>query len=223
MTIRHHIEDDLLLDYASGALEDGWSLAVATHLALCPACRRRLDQMERIGAAVFEATAVPAAGDDGWAAMQRKLAGPAASRAPDAAAPPPIPRPGTTPILPEPLRSRAGGDAASLRWRSLPGGSAQIKLPSRDGTTQIRLLRVPAGAAMPEHGHGGRELTLVLCGSFTDSTGTYRRGDLESADAELDHQPIVGPEEDCICLAVTDAPLRFRSRLVRLLQPLLGL
>ena len=36
-----HLSDALLLDYAAGSLTEGWSLAVATHLALCPACRSR--------------------------------------------------------------------------------------------------------------------------------------------------------------------------------------
>ena len=36
MTIRHHLNDDLLLDYAAGTLSEGWSLAVACHLAMCP-------------------------------------------------------------------------------------------------------------------------------------------------------------------------------------------
>ena len=87
----------------------------------------------------------------------------------------------------------------------------------------MRLLRIPAGKPVPEHGHGGRELTLVLSGSFSDSTGRFSRGDLEDADETLEHQPIAGEEEDCICLAVTDAPLRFKSRLLRLVQPVLGI
>ena len=49
--ITHHISDALLLEYAAGTLEEGWSLAVATHLALCPDCRKRLALMEAAGGA----------------------------------------------------------------------------------------------------------------------------------------------------------------------------
>ena len=45
----------------------------------------------------------------------------------------------------------------------------------------------------------------------------------KNADGSLTHQPVAGPEEDCICLAITDAPLKFRSRLLRLVQPFLGM
>jgi putative transcriptional regulator len=87
----------------------------------------------------------------------------------------------------------------------------------------VRLLRIPAGKPVPEHGHGGRELTLVLSGSFHDGEKLFARGDLDEADASVQHQPVATPDEDCICLAVTDAPLKFRSWLVRLVQPVLGI
>jgi putative transcriptional regulator len=34
------------------------------------------------------------------------------------------------------------------------------------------------------------------------------RDDVAIADPAVDHQPIADPAEDCVCLAVTDAPLR---------------
>ena len=94
-------------------------------------------------------------------------------------------------------------------------------VPTGDETTTMRLLRIPKGQPVPEHTHRGVELTLVLAGSFSDEVSTFRRGDVEMADPEILHTPRAGEEENCICLAVTDAPLRFSSRLMRLLQPLL--
>ena len=40
VSVRHHPDDELLLDYASGALGEAESLVIATHMALCPICRR---------------------------------------------------------------------------------------------------------------------------------------------------------------------------------------
>ena len=54
MNIDHHPSEALLLDYASGALGEGWSIAIATHLALCPTCRQVVRDMEAIGAALME-------------------------------------------------------------------------------------------------------------------------------------------------------------------------
>ena len=50
--------------------------------------------------------------------------------------------------------------------------------------------------------------------------GAFGVGDLEVADGDLEHTPTAGEEAPCICLAATDAPLRFQSLVPRLLQPL---
>lgn len=226
MNIRHHVSDTLLAAYATGDLAEGWSLAVATHLSLCPECRQRLKVFEAVAADMMEALPVedPAVNDvnRSWDAMKARLAG-----APSGATGAPVARrgerPSGSPTLPEPLRSYVGADAGGLKWKPLGRGAYQVQVATGDQETQVRLLRIPAGRPVPEHSHGGRELTLVLSGSFSDAQGRFGRGDLEEADEELQHQPIAGPEEDCICLAVTDAPLRFRSRFLRLVQPLLGI
>jgi putative transcriptional regulator len=98
-------------------------------------------------------------------------------------------------------------------------------LPINTGASRAkaRLLYIPASSKVPDHGHRGLELTLVLAGSFYDEGAWFRRGDVEEADATVEHQPVAGPEEACICLAVTDAPLRFRSLIPRLAQPFLGI
>jgi putative transcriptional regulator len=72
---------------------------------------------------------------------------------------------------------------------------------------------------MPEHGHGGLELTLVLQGAFADGDERFQRGDVETEDATDQHVPVAEPGQTCICLAATDAPLRFTSFLPRLVQP----
>lgn len=53
MSVRHHVSDELLLDYASGSLGESWSLAVSTHLALCPESRQRLEALEMTGGALL--------------------------------------------------------------------------------------------------------------------------------------------------------------------------
>ena len=44
---------------------------------------------------------------------------------------------------------------------------------------------------------------------------------IRAADDTLEHTPIAEQGAPCICLAATDAPLRFNSIIPRLLQPLL--
>ncbi len=217
MTLSHHIADDLILSYAAGSLAEGWSLAVATHLSLCPACRARLAVAEAAGGALLETLAAAPVADSSWAAVRGRLA------APPSKSPAPVTRRPADAVLPKPLRDYVGGDLEAIRWTALGTAGAQARLRTSDRETQVRLLRIPAGKPVPEHGHRGRELTVVLSGAFTDGVLRFERGDVEDADAEIEHIPTATPEADCICLAVTDAPLRFRSWLVRALQPILGI
>lgn len=224
MNIRHHISDELLFDYANGVLEEGWSIAVATHLAMCPACRKRLAMMEAAGGLALEAIEVEpgaaTAADFSWEAMRTRLdnAGPAAEV--------PVPKKKMSAgagSVPEPLRSYIGGDVNAVKWKPLGLGAYHFPIKTSNQDISVRLLRIPAGKPVPEHTHGGRELTLVLKGSFSDISGRFGPGDFEETDETVDHQPIADPGEDCICLAVTDAPLRFKSRIVRMIQPLIGI
>jgi putative transcriptional regulator len=125
-------------------------------------------------------------------------------------------------LLPAPLRDYVGGDLDSVKWKKLGGGVSQYLLDtSRDAT--VRLLHIPAGKAVPDHGHRGTELTLVLQGAFLDGSDRFARGDIEIADESLEHTPIADLGEDCICLAATDARLRFNKLIPRIAQPFIGM
>ncbi|KAA0682028.1 transcriptional regulator [Neorhizobium sp. P12A] len=216
--IKHHLDDDMLVDYSAGTLAEGWSVAVATHLALCPACRTKIDMLDSVGGYFLQCEDADEEDlPESWQAIRARIA------AGEIEAVLPIKNYTTAdPTFPEPLRSyisKAGG----VKWRRLGLGAAQMIIPTEDSTTTVRLLKIPTGRPVPEHSHKGSEMTLVLDGNFSDEVSTFRRGDVEMADGNLMHQPRAGTDKDCICLAVTDAPLRFTSRLMRWMQPVLGI
>ena len=204
--------DDLLLDYAAGGLAPGWALVVACHLTVCPACRARAAAFDALGAAAV--SALPADEID-EAAFDRCLA--------RLDAPPPCEtsakaKPGAAgDLLPACLRALVGGDLGAVRWRSIGRGMRQAILPV-DGAAMPRLLHLAEGVAVPAHGHGGRELTLVLAGGFHDGPEGFGPGDLQDSDETVEHAPVVDAGGPCICLTATDAPLRFQGLLPRLFQ-----
>ncbi len=220
MTIKHHIGDDLVLAYASGELDEATSLLVATHMALCPQCRQALELAESIGGTLIEEEAEAEIADGELEAIFGRI-----EHTEDSATSAPVPERARrrSYVLPQPLRDYVDGDVDGLRWRSLGGGVRHLPVDTGASRAKARLLYIPAGSKVPDHGHRGLELTLVLAGSFYDEGAWFRRGDVEEADATVEHQPVAGPEEACICLAVTDAPLRFRSLIPRLAQPFLGI
>jgi putative transcriptional regulator len=208
--IRHHLTDATLMGYAAGSLPEAFDLIVAAHVSMCDDCRARLAEFEALGGEVLEEQGAAAVQESSLAATLALIADPGWSPAP--------PRPAQSRgVLPAPVRDYVGGDLDRVRWQRLGGGVAQAILPTgRDAS--VRLLRIPGGVRMPDHGHRGTEMTLVLQGAYSDSADRFGPGDVEIADAAMTHQPVAEPGVDCICLAATDAPLRFRSLMPRLAQ-----
>jgi len=217
MKISHHLPEETLVAYGAGTLSEAWSLLVATHLALCPSCRAEAERIESVGGALLEELEPVDVADDAFAHLMQTIDDTSAEPVPTRKARP-VPS-----LLPEPLKSYVGGDLHALKWRRLGKGAFHIPIKTRDGEAKARLLKVPAGQPVPMHGHNGQELTLVLIGAFQTYQGNFARGDIEGADESVEHMPIAAPGEDCICLAVTDAPLRFKSLAARLVQPFIGI
>ncbi len=210
--IQHHAPDDLLMGYATGALPQAFDLVVATHVSLSDDARARVEAFEAVGGAVLEDLDKVDVADDSLEQTLAKIGAPGPAAAP-------VISDGT---FPTPLRNAVGGDEDAVRWRYVGRGVKQCVLHSDEHGT-ARLLRIPAGRSMPEHSHNGTEMTLVLKGAFRDEDGVFARGDLEVADAQVNHTPIAEPGEDCICLVATDARLKFQGLLPRIAQPFLGI
>lgn len=218
MSATHHPAEELLLAHAGGVADEALSLIIATHLALCPQCRAKVAKMESLGGVVLDDLAPVAISDSALDTVLAKLeSAPLERRAARVSA-----NLGATPgLAPEPLRSYLKSDLDSVAWRNLSNGISFCDLFRRDAMS-ARLIRSLPGRGVGTHTHHGEELTLVLTGGYTDVTGHFRRGDLQTADGALEHRPIADPGEDCIVLAVCDAPLKFRSAAVGLIGKMFG-
>ncbi len=212
--IKHHLTDALLMAYSAGTLPEAFNLTVAAHLSMCDDCRARQGAFDTVGGAMLEhCNRAPLDQGSLEATMARIMSAP--TQAEDDK-----PKPGPTSDLPAPLADYVGGSLDSVKWRPVGMGVKQAILPTSRAAT-ARLLFIPAGAAVPDHGHRGTELTLVLRGAFQDETDHFGPGDIEVANEDLHHTPVADIGADCICLAATDAPLRFRGLIPRIAQPFL--
>jgi putative transcriptional regulator len=212
-TIVHHPDDATLMSFAAGSLTEALSAVVAAHLDVCPDCRREHLLMVRMGGALLEALPSPSLDRPAPVmALRRQEADVAAS------AETPV---GEAVEIPRPLSRLLSSGLDQLPWRRLGVGVWHHRLPCSNG--DLRLLKVAAGRRMPEHGHGGSELTLMLRGSYTDATGTYRAGDVADLDDDIEHTPIADAETGCICLIASEKPAKFKGLIPRLVQPLTGM
>ena len=220
MKITHHVSDELLLDYSSGALSEAWSIAVAAHLSKCSHCRATYSELEEVGGALLTGSSAGDVSDDIFENVLERLdddKGFSAEEAKKNAE-----WAGSFGI-PTVVADYLPTNSTNLPWKSLGLGVNQIVLDTKDKSATARLLKIPAGKKVPHHSHHGRELTVVFSGGFTDVTGDYGPGDIQELGGDVEHQPWVREGEDCICLAVTDAPLKFSNVAVRLAQPLIGI
>ena len=211
---RHIAPDELLLDYAAGALPDGPALAVALHVALDPEARRAADRLNAVGGALMEGEAGVALDDT---ALERALA-----RLDQAAVEPralPAPRRPGFDWAPPPLAPHIH---PGMGWRRILGQFDEIRLDVPGDAYRVSLLRLEPGRGLPEHKHAGYEYTVCLQGGYTDATGSYGVGDFAVGPGGERHEPIADPGEPCIALIVVEKPIVLTVPWGRLLNPLVS-
>src|SRR5262249_6988131 len=107
----HHPTEELLFDYAAGTAYEAQGLVVATHLALCPGCRRKVRELETIGGALLDqlaATPTPPALEALLGRLDEPEPPTAAGPAFDAV---------TRRLVPAPLRAYLGANLKDITWR----------------------------------------------------------------------------------------------------------
>jgi putative transcriptional regulator len=214
--IKHHLTEPLLMGYAAGTLPEAFNLVVATHITMCDECRAALASYDAVGGEVMLDSDPVTVAEDALAATLAMIDG--GFGANEKAAPVRT----QDSVFPGPLQDYVSGDIDQLKWRKVGGGVSQMVLKT-SGDASVRLLRIPAGTTVPDHGHHGTELTLVLQGAFMDEDDRFATGDVEVANEDMHHTPVADAGMDCICLAATDAPLRFNGIVPRLAQRFIGI
>ncbi len=220
MRITQHLSVPTLLSYASGTLEEPLAIVVTAHLNCCEECRGHLADMEMVGAVlmsdlepatVLQAATMPASAPTPHVAQSTLLTLTSHQR---------IGSDGAEGFaLPAPLDTLAGRHSDLIRWRYLLPGVRAYRLPLPDKTTgTASLLKLSAGRALPEHGHAGTELTLVLQGAYSDNLGRFSRGDVADLGENEEHQPVADADLGCVCLVASTKALKFKTFLGRLAQ-----
>ncbi|WP_116367980.1 ChrR family anti-sigma-E factor [Parahaliea mediterranea] len=211
----YHPDIDFLTAHAAGSLPLAQGACVAAHLNYCHECRRTVSALQDVGAALFEQVAPQPVSEQ---VLDRVLA-----RLDEA---PPLhfanhhPAGEKTPAI---LQRLMSGDFADLVWKKVTRTLSISYLKTGDPGHEFALYHIRAGGRIPLHGHRGDEITLVLQGGFSDADGDYHAGDFLFRRAGEEHAPTALQSEDCICLGVLDAPLRFRGWAYRWMNPFLRL
>lgn len=210
---RHSAPEELLLDYATGALPQGPALAVALHAALDPAAARTVRQIGEIGGALLDREEAAAIDGGSLAQVLARL-----DQSPVDPRPTPMVRPAGFDWAPPALARYLGSRS---NWRRAFGGFEEIRLEVPGDDHRVSLLRLEPGKGLPVHRHAGAEYTVVLQGGYTDSTGSYAVGDFAMGPGEEAHEPIADAGEPCIALIVLERPIVLTGPIGRMMNPLI--
>lgn len=216
MRPQHHLDHSTVLSYAAGTLDEAFNVVAASHLALCPLCRNAAHQAETLGGEFLASIEDTAISPECRARTLAALDQATLHRLPIAA-----PRSELPAALARLLKVSALSEVA---WKKMAPGFAvcDVQLPPH-ARGKLKLLRVGGGRAVPDHGHSGEEITLVLKGAYRDHLGRFAPGDVSDVDEDVEHRPVVEPDQECICLFATEQPMRFKSLAARLMQPFIGI
>jgi putative transcriptional regulator len=198
----------LMMEYASGALDEPLCLLVASHLTLSPAARRQVALYETLGGALIAECCEPVAmethsltavlgklgecGDDAPCAMENLFC--------DAGIP-----------LPQPLQRHMKAQAChTKKWNRARGGVRvmPIPLPACRVRHQALLFRAAPGAIIPRLRFIVREYVLVLRGTLRTPHGVYGPGDLFVIESEIAPRPVADSHEEAVCLVVAESVQR---------------
>jgi putative transcriptional regulator len=207
---------DLLTEHSAGNLPLAQAACVSVHMNYCEQCGRTSSQLQDVGAALFEGQQPEAVGDTLLNAVLARLD----DEAPLSYAKTTGWSAGKTPAI---LQRLMSGDLTDLVWKKITSSLSISYLKTGDPNYEFALYHIKAGGKIPEHTHRGSEMTLVLEGGFSDADGSYHQGDFLLRQPSDVHAPTAVQSEDCICLAVLDAPLKFTGWKYRWMNPFLQL
>lgn len=214
------LPEELLLDYAAGACSSAMELLVATHISMTPNSQKLCCMLEDMGGVLLEtaegerlervtAQSVLAKADSTPLAdmaaissvdQQTNAYGGTISRAHAkfGGEPPP-----------STLLAYGSDFADEKAWQRLGTSVAAVQLSLSDLAERAHLLWARPGAEIATHRHIGREVVLVLKGAFWDDGIRYGPGDIAVGEDGTIHTPRIDDEHECVCLAVTEAPVQF--------------
>lgn len=209
-----HPDIELLLKYASGQLEPALAIAISLHQQNCQYCQNEIRQLESVGGEAIESTndmineSIESTNDSFNRLMNK------------------IEQSHNKPIensLEYDHLAIAQSDHSfvnminekqfdQIEWQKVSSKISKATIAMNDPCYQVELLKFAPNANIPQHTHQGNEFTLVLDGDFSDHQGNYIEGDFITQTEEDNHQPVAG-DKGCICMAITDAPLKFTGTL----------
>lgn len=211
-TIKNHPADELMASYSAASLPLSQALCISVHLENCDLCARKLRRLNQVGSELMHQLK-PSPPDS---SLKDQLLERLASIDEDAVEDQTIPGDASVPRC---LHQFIKTGLQDVSWNRVSRDIHTFELCRDQNNAKVELLRIKPGGTSGKHTHMGDEYTVILEGSFSDEDGLYHQGDFLVRDKNQRHTPVATSDSECICLAVTEAPIQFTGFFSRLFNP----
>ena len=213
-TIKNHPADELLASYSAASLPLSQALCISVHVEHCGECAEKLRRLNQVGSELMYQLkpSPPSSG------LKDKLIDQLDSITEDPETD--RHRPDNTSV-PRCLHQFIKTGYEKISWKRISPDIQSYELCRDQNNAKVELLRIKPGGTSSTHTHMGDEYTVILEGSFSDEAGLYHKGDFLLRDKSHKHTPVATRDRECICLAVTEAPIQLTGFFGRLLNPLI--
>ena len=219
----HHPDDNLLTEYASGSAATALGIVICAHLQTCPQCRQRVEQLNRLGAAILKQSVAEPVQQETFEQLMTRIRNQATPVGEAKVTGEPAPFYVNDPMmkrLPKVIAKLLPRDG-KLKWQSAGGSLKTARLKTGQQDYEVCFQKISSGGKVFEHGHRGLEITLVLQGSFSDEDGIYSEGDFLVRTPGEVHRPTATQNEDCLCISVVEAPVKLTGLFGKFINPFL--
>ncbi len=216
--MNYHPDIKLLLKYSNGQLEPALSIAVGLHHHQCNKCQLNIADIESIAGDSLEYSNDVELADNSFDKLMGELEGAEPNKFINSSCESINSASNNADLHYTQLavaqsdlslvRKLDNQDFEDTKWKKITKKISQSEVFLSNKSFKVELLKFKPNAKIPKHTHKGNEFTLVVQGNFKDRYGEYKRGEFIQMNQANEHQPTAG-EEGCICLAITDKPLRF--------------
>lgn len=212
--IHNHPDDGLLASYSAASLPLSQALCISAHVEHCDECDQKLKRLNQVGSQLMHRLkpAPPSA------ELKTSLLDRLDSITEDPVKEQPGPSDSSVPRC---LRQFIRTGYQDVAWKRISPDIHSFELCRDKNNAKVELLRIKAGGTSSTHTHLGDEYTVILEGSFSDEAGLYHQGDFLVRNSSHRHTPVATQNGECICLAVTEAPIQLTGLFSRLLNPLI--
>lgn len=237
--INFHPSDNDLIEFSAGNTDWALGICISSHIEHCPTCAQKLRSFNKIGGATLSKSTKTAVSNDSFSRLLNKIK---QNEVKEKNAP--QNKSNTSSLIPVSASKNYGKNKDNytnqalddlpqviqklvannkrLHWKRIAPALQEAQITTGQDKYEVCFHKIKRGGKIAEHDHGGKEITVVLRGSFSDEHGTYHVGDYLVKETGQIHRPLATQNQDCLCLSIIEAPVKLTGLTGKLINPFLS-